>query len=112
MARDITIQFMPPGMLEFGVTDADEDTPATGYGPVGLGDLQVDRDTRSGEYLAFVAYNFHQTFYAILQALNEKDIPFRYNIPEAGLKNLTLRDVLTWIYARYVLEQRTFEVAA
>jgi hypothetical protein len=106
MARDIAIQFMPPGMLEFGVTDVDEDTPSTGYGPVGLRDLQVDRDARTGEYLAFVAYNFHQTFFDILQALNEKDIPFRYNIPEAKLRDLPLRDVLTWIYVRYILEKR------
>jgi len=112
MARDISIHFMPPGMLEFGVVDLDEDTPTTGYGPVGLGDLQVDRDARTGEYLAFVAYNFHQTFYRILQALNEKELPFRYNIPEAGLKDLALRDVLTWIYAHYVLEQKSLEVAA
>lgn len=112
MARDISIQFMPPGMLEFGVTDADENTESTGYGPVGLGDLQVDRDAESGEYLAFVAHNFDRTFFDILQALNGKEVPYRYNIPDAGLKNLTLREVLTWIYVHYILEKRAVEAAA
>lgn len=55
MARNIGIHFMPPGMLDLGVIDETENTETTGYGSVGLGDLQVDRDAQTGEYLAFSA---------------------------------------------------------
>jgi len=48
MARDIVIHFMPPGMLDLGVTDETEITETTAYGSVGLGDLQVDRDAQTG----------------------------------------------------------------
>ncbi len=111
MARDISIHFMPPGMLDFGVIDETDDTEVTGYGPVGLGDLQVDRDANTGEYLAFSAYNFDKTCFDIIEKLNKKPIPYRYNIPAAGLKNLTLQQVLTWIYANYVLEEKKLQVA-
>lgn len=111
MARDISIHFMAPGMLDFGVIDETDDTEVTGYGPVGLGDLQVDRDASTGEYLAFSAYNFDKTYFDIIEKLNKKPIPYRYNIPAAGLKNLTLQQVLTWIYANYVLEEKKLHVA-
>jgi len=111
MARDISIHYMAPGMLDFGVIENGEDVETTGYGPVGLGDLQVDRDAKTGEYLAFVAYNFDKTCFDIIENLNKKPIPYRYNIPAAGLKNLTLQQVLTWIYANYVLEEKKLQVA-
>ncbi len=111
MARDISIHFMPPGMLDFGVVDETDDIEITGYGSVGLGDLQVDRDARTGEYLAFSAYNFDKTCFDIIEKLNKKPLSYRYNIPEAGLKNLTLQQVLTWIYAHYVLEEKKAKVA-
>ena len=111
MARNITIHFMPPGMLDFGVTDETENCETTGYGPVGLGDLQVDRDAKTGEYLAFSAYTFDKTYYDIIERLNKREISYRYNIPEAGLKNLTLQELLTWIYAHYVLEMKKAKAA-
>jgi len=43
--------------------------------------------------------------------MNKKQIPYRYNIPDAGLKNLTLQEVLTWIYTHYVLEEKKAKVA-
>jgi hypothetical protein len=111
MASDIIINFMPPGMLDFGIVDNGEDIDTTGYGPVGLGDLQVDRDTNTGEYLSFVAHNFDKTYFDIIEKLNKKQIPYRYNIPDAGLNNLTLQEVLTWIYTYYVLEEKKVKVA-
>ena len=111
MARDIYIHFMPPGMLDFGVIDNGEDIETTGYGPVGLGDLQVDRDKKSGDFLAFVAYTFNKTYFDIIEKLNKKEVPFRYNITEAGLENLTLQEVLTWIYSNYVLKEKRVKVA-
>ncbi len=62
MARDIAIHFMPPGILDFGVIDETDSTEITGYGPVGLGYLHVDRDVKTGEYVAFSVYNFDKTF--------------------------------------------------
>ncbi|MFQ5629868.1 MAG: hypothetical protein ACE5I1_13970 [bacterium] len=113
MAKDISIQFMPPGMLDFGIIDDcdDEDIETTGYGPVGFGDLQVDQDAKTAEYLSFVAYNFDKTYFDIIEKLNRKKIPYRYNIPEAGLENLSLQEVLTWIYTHYVLERKTAKAA-
>ena len=40
------------------------------------------------------------------------NFPYRYNIPEAKLYNLSLHQVLTWIYVHYVLEQESLKVAA
>ncbi|MBC8186418.1 hypothetical protein H8E88_35500 [candidate division KSB1 bacterium] len=111
MAKDIIINFMPPGMLDFGVIDNGEDIETTGYGPVGLGDLQVDRDTKTGEFLSFIANTFENTYFDIIEKLNKQEVPFRYNIPEAGLENLTLREVLTWIYSNYVLKEKRVKVA-
>ncbi|MDM8530584.1 hypothetical protein QUF63_05385 [Anaerolineales bacterium HSG25] len=38
MAKNIAVDFMPPGMLEFSVTDkTTESIETTGYGQVGLG---------------------------------------------------------------------------
>jgi hypothetical protein len=87
--------------LDFGIVDNREDIDTTGYGIVGLGDLQVARDTNTGEYLSFVAHNFDKTYFDIIEKLNKKQIPYRYNIPEAGLNDLTLQDVLTLIYSHY-----------
>ena len=36
MAKDIIINFMPPGMLDFGVIENGEDIETTGYGPMPL----------------------------------------------------------------------------
>lgn len=114
MTKNIVIDFMPPGMLEFNLADVDETTEGTGYSPVGLDDLQVDRDVKTGEPLAYIAYNFHQTFFDILRALDKVDFPQQYDIPEANLYNLSLRQVLTWIYVHYVLEKESesLEIAA
>jgi len=102
---------MRPGMLDFGVTDEAAGIETTGYGPVGLGDLQVDRDANTGEFLDFVAYNFNKTYFDIIERLNKKGVPYRYNIPDAGLENLTLQEILTWIYSHYVLEEKRVKVA-
>lgn len=111
MAEDIVINYLAPGMLDFGAIDNGEDIETTGYGSVGLGGLQVDRDAKTGEYLSFVAHNFDKTCFDIIEKLNKKPIPYRYNIPDAGLRNLTLQQVLTWIYVQYVLEEKKIKVA-
>ncbi len=111
MAEDIVINYLAPGMLDFGAIDNGENVETTGYGPVGLGDLQVDRDAKTGEFLSFIAYNFDKTCFDIIEKLNKKPLPYRYNIPAAGLKNLTLQQVRTWIYAHYVLEEKKVKVA-
>jgi len=36
MAKDIMINFMPPGMLDFGVVDDGEGVETTGYGQMPL----------------------------------------------------------------------------
>jgi hypothetical protein len=106
MIQDIYINFMPPGMLEFGIINGDENINSTGYGDIGLGDLQVDRDVSTGNYLAFVAYNFHHTYFDIIRRLESLNLPQRYNIPDSGLNELSLEEVLTWIYARYIIERK------
>ncbi len=112
MTKNIVIDFMPPGMLEFSVADVTETTEGTGYGPVGLTDLQVDRDVKTGEPLAYIAYNFHQTFFDILRAVDEADFPYRYDVLEADLHDLSLHQVLTWIYVHYVLDREALKIAA
>ncbi|GEM_PF-2899563 len=106
MPKNITIDFMPPGMLEFSVLEVAETTEPTGYAPIGLDDLQADCDLKTGEPLAYIAYNFHQNFFSILRALDGVELPYRYNLPQANLTDLSLRQLLTWLYAHYVLEQQ------
>jgi hypothetical protein len=65
-----------------------------------------------GPIFALVNYttDFHQTFFKTLNALNTTDLPYYYNIPEAGLENMSLRQLLTWIYAHYVLEKQAMRI--
>lgn len=106
MSKDVLIEFMPPGMVEISLIGVDETTQGTGYGPLGIDDLQVDRNFQTDEPLAYIAYNFQQTFFETIATLNQLTWPYRYNLPTNGLYDLSLQQLLTWVYAYHILSKQ------
>ena len=73
--------------------------------------LHVLRSYRTGEIAGFSneGGELAKDYECIMQLLAEKPIPERYDVPELGLYDVTLDEIITAIYRRFVLGKGAVE---
>jgi len=62
--------------------------------------------TLKGQMVAFGSHVFDDYYQRIRQQLSRSPLGDLYDVPEAGLKDASLMDILDWVYQYYVLGQR------
>ena len=63
-------------------------------------------ETVDGQLVAFESHLFDDYYQKIRRHLTRRPVGGRYDVPEAGLQDANLTDVLDWVYQHYVLCQQ------
>jgi hypothetical protein len=90
--------------FDYGFLQLQLDTVSSGnisYGPTGIEDLAVGRDDE-GKIFAFEVELFQKRYPRLIRQLKENPLPYRFDVPEAGLRNATMEQVLRWAYRKFV----------
>jgi hypothetical protein len=65
--------------------------------------LAVGVNDDNGEIVGFEIELFPLWHHDIVKKLEENPLPYRFNYPEANLKDATVQEVLSWAYNEYAL---------
>jgi hypothetical protein len=109
--RQLRFLFQEPGLLEGIALDPTLPIPANGlntlgYRSVWVADLMVDYDPRIGQPYAFMCSSFDKTYPLVIWALQLHMATERFDVPQAGLTDVTLAEAFSWAYAHFVLEDQ------
>lgn len=53
---------------------------------------------------AWICYNFHKTYPAVIWGLRFSMVKERFDVPQAGLIDVPLHEAFSWAYAHFILE--------
>ena len=76
-----------------------------GYGDTSIPDLMVDYRPGENCPFAWICYNFHKTYPAVLWGLRISMADERFDVPQAGLTDVPLHEAFSWAYVHFVLEE-------
>lgn len=107
MARELKIRHDALGVLDLIV----EGTGRSGLSGVHeeIGGMQVFRDATTGGIIAFGFLNFPLSYRDTVEQLRSASDLGLYDLPEAGISDGTLVEILDWLYDRYVREAAAWE---
>jgi len=99
-------------MLEAIASDPSS-PPKTGKGALSRGysdsyilDLMVDYRLDADQPFAWISYNFHKTYPAIIWGLRLLMANELFDVPQAGLTAVPLHEAFSWAYAHFILEDQ------
>jgi hypothetical protein len=107
--RKLQFLFQEPGMLEAIASDpmqeqARESILSRGYGDTSIPDLMVDYRLGKDRPFAWICYNFHKTYPAVIWGLRFSMADERFDVPQADLVNVSLHEAFSWAYTHFILE--------
>ena len=76
-----------------------------GYGDTSIPDLMVDYRPGENCPFAWICYNFHKTYPAVLWGLRISMADERFDVPQAGLTDVPLHEAFSWAYVHFILEE-------
>ncbi|HFD39153.1 MAG TPA: hypothetical protein ENJ31_04805 [Anaerolineae bacterium] len=100
MGLRLTVDYFN-GSLDLYVEDALKKNPALRRVYLTEG-FSADR-TAEGQLVAFESHLFDDYYQRIKRQLANLSLRDRYDVPEAGLRDASLQDVLDWVYRHHVL---------
>jgi len=83
------------------------------YGDEGQLGLEIGRDKKSGEIIAFMCLDFPEIYHLILKGLKEKPIPRRFSLEsvegygkitlicDPRVKNAAMPEIVQWVWEKY-----------
>ena len=77
-----------------------------GYGDSYILDLMVDYRLGADRPFAWISYNFHKTYPAIIWGLRLLMADELFDVPQAGLTAVPLHEAFSWAYAHFILEDQ------
>jgi len=75
-----------------------------GYGDTSILDLMADYRDGEDRPFAWIAYNLHKTYPAVIWGLRLLLAGERFDVPQAGLRDVPLHEAFSWAYAHFILE--------
>ena len=82
-----------------------------GYGDTSIPDLMADYRLGENRPFAWICYNFHKTYPAVLWGLHILMTGERFDVPQAGLAGVLLHEAFSWAYAHFILEEEMSQPA-
>jgi hypothetical protein len=92
--------YFDAGFLQLRI-DAASPNGAIAYSYEEIRDLAVGRDDE-GKIFAFEVELFQKRYPRLIRQLQENPLPYRFDVPEAGLQDATMEQVLRWAYKKFV----------
>ncbi|PKO23340.1 MAG: hypothetical protein CVU38_04575 [Chloroflexi bacterium HGW-Chloroflexi-1] len=83
-----------------------------GYGDTSIPDLMADYRDGEDRSFAWISYNLHKTYPAVIWGLRLLMAGERFDVPQAGLSDVPLHEVFSWAYAHFILEDELKDKAA
>lgn len=105
--RRLTFIYRWPGLVEAIAEHPDDDRDeivSQGYQDSGIYDLQVDIDPHDDRPYCFMSSNFDQNYPLVIWGLKAKFNQERFEVPQAGLKEVPLHVAFSWAYYHFILE--------
>ncbi len=83
-----------------------------GYGDTSIPDLMADYRNDEERPFAWIAYNLHKTYPVVIWGLRLLLAGERFDVPQAGLRDVPLHEAFSWAYAHFILEDDLKDKAA
>lgn len=75
-----------------------------GYHDSSVPDLMIDYRIESNRPFAWISYNFHKTYPAVIWGVKLLMADELFDVPEADLVAVPLHDAFSWAYVHFILE--------
>jgi hypothetical protein len=105
--RRLEFLFHDDGLVEaitFGEGERRTGLVTEGYRDCGIPDLMVDIHPETGRPYCFMSLNFDKSYPAVIWGLRLLMNDERFDVPQAGLTQISLAEAFSWAYAHFVLE--------
>lgn len=105
--RELKFLFQDPGLIEaiaFGPNERRKGLVTEGYRDCGIPDLMIDLHPDTQKPYCFMSLNYHKTYPAVIWGMRLSMDSERFDVPQAGLRNVSLPEAFSWAYAHFILE--------
>ena len=112
--RQLEFLFQEPGLIEaiaFGANERREGLVTEGYRDCGIPDLMIDLHPDLLQPYCFMSMNFDRTYPAVIWGLRLLMNDERFDVPQAGLTQVSLAEAFSWAYAHFILEDESSHFA-
>ncbi len=106
--RTLEFIYQDDGQIEgiaFGTLEPRKGVMSEGYRDSGIPDLMIDLHPATQKPYCFMSLNFHKSYPVIIWGLRLLMNDEQFDLPQAGLRNVTLAEAFSWAYAHFVLEE-------
>jgi hypothetical protein len=118
--RQLKFLFQEPGMLEAIASDPSDDPSESkmgqvlsrGYRDSSILDLMVDVRLNASRSFAWISYNFHKTYPAVIWGIKLLMADELFDVPQANLTAVPLHEAFSWAYAHFILEDEVPTITA
>jgi len=112
--RVLEFIYQDDGQIEgiaFAPSEARTGILSEGYRDSGIPDLMIDLHPITQKPYCFMNLNFHKSYPVVIWGLRLLLNDERFDLPQAGLQQVSLAEAFSWAYAHFVLaEQRPLPV--
>ncbi len=108
--RKLEFIYQDDGQLEgiaFAPHEPRKGLVTEGYRDSGIPDLMIDLHPTTQKPYCFMSLNFHKSYPVVIWGLRLLMNEERFDLPQAGLSNISLAEAFSWAYAYFVLEEKS-----
>lgn len=108
--RTLEFLYQDAGQIEaiaFGLNERRTGLVSEGYRDSGIPDLMLDLHPDTHQPYCFISLNFDKSYPAVIWGLRLLMNDEHFNVPQAGLTNVSLAEAFSWAYAYFVLEEKS-----
>ena len=106
--RTLEFVYQDGGQIEaiaFGPRERRQGLVTEGYRDAGIPDLLIDLHPDTQQPYCFMCLNFDKSYPVVIWGLRLVMNGERFDLPQAGLMNVTLAEAFSWAYTHFVLEE-------
>jgi hypothetical protein len=108
--RALEFLYQEGGQIEaiaFGAYERRRGLVTEGYRDSGIPDLMLDLHPDTHQPYCFMSLNFDKSYPVVIWGLRLLMGDERFDLPQAGLHNVSLAEAFSWAYAHFVLTEET-----
>lgn len=108
--RKLEFIYQEDGQLEgiaFATNESRKGLITEGYRDSGIPDLMIDIHPSTQKPYCFMSLNFHKSYPIVIWGLRLLMNEERFDLPQAGLWNVSLAEAFSWAYTYFVLDEKS-----
>jgi hypothetical protein len=116
MMNNRTLEFIyqDDGQIEgiaFAASESRKGVRSEGYRDSGIPDLMIDLHPITQKPYCFMSINFHKSYPSVIWGLRLLMNDELFDLPQAGLHNVSLAEAFSWAYTHFVLKETSLRSA-